>query len=61
MSAKQIIDIANAMIAQYGDKAIAVMEERAEQNRHAGDRESAVMWAQVAKAVRALQADARPK
>ncbi len=61
MSAKQIVDIAQAMIAKHGNKAAVIMQERAEHYRQAGDRESAVLWAQVAKAVRALLDEGRPK
>ncbi len=55
MSARNIIAIAREMVGQYGSEAASVMERRAQENMTAGDGEAAAFWAQVARAVRALE------
>ena len=49
------IAVATHMIERYGERAAALMDRRARDNREAGDDEAAMFWAQVAEAVRALQ------
>jgi hypothetical protein len=52
--ARNVIAVASRMIARYGHASTAMMEKRVEENARAGDAEAAAFWANVAKAVRAL-------
>jgi len=61
MNASDVIAVARQSIARYGSHSGSIMDRRARENTQAGDREAAEFWAQVAKAVRALnpQSDMR--
>jgi hypothetical protein len=54
----EIDDIARTAIAQLGERAAAIMEDRVAAHRRDNELEGAAFWAQVAVAVRALQAEA---
>ena len=55
MKTTDVIGIAQDMLTRYGHQALALMEQRVQQNRQAGDREAESLWKRVAEAVRSLR------
>jgi len=50
------IAVARELIATYGPRAAATVDQRVAEHERAGDRDGALFWAKVARAVRGLQA-----
>lgn len=55
MTEPDILALARAAIAELGEKAADVMQQRADAHRQGDELERAEFWQQVADAVRALQ------
>jgi hypothetical protein len=59
MKAETEMTLARALIHRHGMQAAAVAQEHVEQSQAQGDREAAVGWTGVVRAVNQLRAEAR--
>jgi hypothetical protein len=53
---RDIAEVARMMIRSFGDRAVAIMDRRAEDHIRAGEAEGADFWRRVAHAIREIEA-----